>query len=287
MRLFGIILLFLLFIGCNKEKQKAPPAFLIKPESVTVAVNNSTLQGTTSHKITDLWYYIDGKFKGAFPITSTFPVPTSGHATITFFAGIQNNGISATRQPYEFYQSIVIDTTVTPGNTVNRNFEFKYKNTVKFHWLENFEDYGGPGGISIKKSSITDTSFAINNSTVTPFPEVFEGTKCLYFAVDNNKRVAQFESINKFNLPKSGAPVYLEMNYKCTDAFNIGVTNGSSSYFIAGMNESLGWNKIYIQLSSGVSNLSGDVGLYIHTLKINPNPKSEFWIDNIKIVSYQ
>jgi hypothetical protein len=287
MRLFGIILLFLLFIGCNKEKLKAPEAFLIKPESITVAVSNSTLQGTTNHKITDIWYYIDGKFKGAFPITSTFPVPTSGHASITFFPGIKNNGISATRQPYEFYQALFLDTTVRPGTEVKRNFEFKYKSSVKFHWLEDFEGFGTTSGISIKKSNNTDTSFAINNSTVTPYPEVFEGTKCLYFAVDDDKRVAQFESTAKFNLPKFGAPVYLEMNYKCTDAFDVGVTNGSTTYFVAGMNATNEWNKIYIQLSSGVSTLSGDVGLYIHTLKISPGAKSEFWIDNIKILSYQ
>lgn len=287
MRLFGIILLFLLIIGCNKEKQKAPAAFLIKSESVTVAVTNAALQGTTSHKITDLWYYIDGKFKGAYPIGNTFPVPATGATQITIFPGIKNNGISATRQPYEFYQPIVIDTTVAPGIVVKRNFEFKYKTGVKFHWLEDFEGFGTTSGISIQNSNNTDTSFAIANSTVAPFPDVYEGTKCLYFAVDDNKRVAQFESTAKFALPKSGAPVYLEMNYKCTDAFDVGMTNGSSRMYVAGVNSSEGWNKIYIQLSSGVSNLTGDVGLYIHTIKSNPGEKSEFWIDNLKIVSYQ
>ncbi len=286
MRLFGIILLFLLFIGCNKEKQKAPAAFLIKPESITV-VTNTTTQGSASHKITDLWYYVDGKFKGAYPVSSTFPVPASGSAQITLFAGIKNNGISATRQSYEFYEAIVFDTAVSAGTLVKRNFEFKYKSSVKFHWLEDFEGFGTVTGISIQNSNNTDTSFAINNSTVTPFPEVYEGTKCLYFAVDDNKKVAQFESTAKFNLPKSGAPVYLEINYKCTDALDIGMTNGSASVFVAGMKATEGWNKIYIQLSSGVSTLSGNVGLYFHAFKSSPGAKSEFWIDNIKILSYQ
>lgn len=274
----------MLFIGCNKEKQKAPEAFLIKPESVTVAVTNSTLQGTTSHKITDIWYYVGGKFKGAYPVTSSFPIPTSGHATITFFAGIKNNGISATRQPYEFYEAIVLDTTVSPGTTIKRNFEFKYKSSVQFHWLEDFEGFGTITGISIQNSNNTDTTFAISTPTTMG---VYEGTKCLYFAVDDDKRVAQFESTTAFNLPKSGAPVYLEMNYKCTDALDVGVTNGSQPYFVAGMNASENWNKIYIQLSSGASNLTGPVKLYFHAFKSNPGAKSEFWIDNIKIISYQ
>lgn len=287
MRLFGIILLFLLFIGCNKEKQKAPAAFLMKAESVTVAVTNPTLQGTTSHKITDLWYYVDGQFKGAFPIGNSFPITTTGATQITVFPGIKNNGISATRQPYEFYQPIVFDTSVTVGTTAVRNFEFKYKTGVQFDWLENFEGFGTTSGISIQNSINTDTSFAIANSAVPPFPNVFEGTKCLYFAVDDNKRVAQFESTAKFALPKSGAPVYLEMNYKCSEAFTVGMTNGSSSLYVAGINASADWNKIYIQLSSGVSNLTGNVGLYIRAFKTNPGSKSEFWIDNLKILSYQ
>lgn len=286
MRLFGIFLLFLLFIGCNKEKLKAPDAFFIKPESITVAVTNSTLQGTTSHKISDIWYYVDGKFKGAFPAGNMFPVTVSGPTRLTFFAGIKNNGIAATRQPYEFYESLNFDTTVSQGTIVKRNFEFKYKSAVKFHWLEDFEGFGTTSGISIKNSSNTDTSFAIATSTLAPFPNVFEGTKCLYFAVDNTKRAAQYESTSTFNLPKSGEPVYLEMNYKCTAPFEVGVHNGSNYYYVAGINTSSDWNKIYIQLSSGVSTLSGNCGLYIRTFKNNTDAVSEFWIDNIKILSY-
>lgn len=282
MRLFGIILLFLLFIGCNKEKQKAPDAFLMKAEKVTVATNYAT-EGTSSHKITDLWYYVDGKFKGAFPIGNQFPITASGATQIIVFPGIKNNGISATRMAYEFYQPLTIDTTVGTGAVVKRNFEFKYKAGAKFRWLEDFEGFGTVTGISIEKSNNTDTSFAI---LVSSYPEVYEGTKCLYFAADNDKRVAQFETTSKFPLPKQGAPVYLEMNYKCTEPFDVGMTNGSTRIFVAGINASPEWNKIYIQLSSGVSNLTGDVGLYIHTLKSGSEGKSEFWIDNLKIVSY-
>ncbi len=286
MRLFGIFLLFLLFIGCNKEKLKAPEAFFIKPENVSLAVSNPTVQGTNSHKITDIWYYVNGQFKGAFPTENTFPIPSTGPTQITLFAGIKNNGISATRQPYEFYEPIYFDTSVTPGTQINRNFIFKYKTGTVFRWLEGFEDFGGPTGISIKNSSNTDTSFTILNKVTNPTADVFEGTKCLYFAVDDNKRIAQYESIFQYPLPKSGAAVYLELNYKCTGSFEVGVYSGTTYWFVAGVNASESWNKIYIQLSSGVSSLSGNCGLYFRTIKTDNLPKTEYWIDNIKVLSY-
>jgi hypothetical protein len=287
MRLFGIILLFLLFIGCNKEKQKAPEAFLIQPGSINLAITDPTVQGTASHKITDIWYYVNGKFKGAFPVSSKFPVASTGPTALAFFPGIKNNGISATRQPYEFYAAIYMDTSVAPTTLVNRNFTFSYKTDTKFRWLENFEGFGTVSGISIQNSNNTDTSFTILNKLTDPNAVVYEGNKGMYFAVDNNKRTAQFQSVFQYALPKAGQPVYLEMNYKCTAGFEVGVYAGTQFWYVAGINASPEWNKIYIQLSSGVSNLPGDCGWYVRTIKLDQSTsKEEFWIDNLKILSY-
>src|SRR4051812_19837137 len=121
MRLFGIILLFLLFIGCTKKNKKAPEAFFIQPGSINLAVTNVTVQGTASHKITDIWYYVNGKFKGAFSTNHMFPIPSTGPTSLAFFPGIKNNGISATREAYEFYAPIYVDTSVVPGTIINRD----------------------------------------------------------------------------------------------------------------------------------------------------------------------
>lgn len=285
MKPFGIILLFLLFIGCSKEKRKAPEAFFIKPESISVAVTNATLQGTTSSKITDLWYYVNGQFKGIFPTGNIFPVPSTGPTQITVYPGIKNNGISATRQPFEFYDAISIDTAVMPGTIVNRNFLFTYKSATKFHLIEGFEP--GPTGTSIKTSNNSDTSFTILDKVTTPGASVYEGTRSFYFAVDDDKKIGQFESSFLYSLPKAGAPVYLEINYKCTQAFDVGIYSGSTYIYVASVNASADWNKIYIQLSSGVSTQPNSTcGLYFRAFRVAGAPSSEFWIDNIKILSY-
>ncbi len=287
MKPFGIILLFVLFIGCSKQKQKAPEAFFIKPESITVAVTTADLQGTTNHKITDLWYYVNSQFKGAFPNGSILPIPSTGPTQIIVKAGIKNNGISSTRQPYEFYDQILIDTSVTPGIIANRNFVFHYKTNAIFRWLEDFEGFGTTTGISIKKSNNSDTTFKILDKILTPGVDVYEGTKCFYFAVDDIKQIARFESTALYPLPKQGQPVYLEMNYKCTQGFDVGVFNGNTYQYVATVNASDNWNKIYIQLSSGVSTLPTTTsGLFISAFRDANVSTSQVWIDNIKIISY-
>lgn len=283
MRLLRLFVLLLFFYGCNKETLKAPDAFFIKPG--TIAVNSNTAQGTSSHKITDLWYYVNNQFQGVFPAGNILPISSNGQTQIVVFPGIKNNGISATRQPYDFYEAIKIDTTIAAGQTLTRNFIFKYKSNCVFHWIEGFEGFGTTSGISMVKSNNSDTMFTILDKTVTPNADIFEGNKCIYFALDANRQIAQFQSTATFNLPKGGASVYLEFNYKCNQPFDVGVYNGFSYTYVSSVNKSDTWNKIYIQLSAGVTtNLATTAGLFIKAVKQTDNP--QFYIDNIKIISY-
>lgn len=283
MRLLRIFLLLLFFYGCNKEKLKAPDAFFILPKSVSVS--SSSLQGTSSHKITDLWYYVNNQFKGAFPSGNILPVTSTGQTEIVVFAGIKNNGISDTRQPYEFYESIKIDTSVAMGSTINKNLVFNYKSSTKFHWIEDFEGFGSTSGVTIQTAINSDTTFAILNKISNPNADVFEGSKCFYFGLDDNRRLAHFQSVNTYNLPKGGAPVYLEINFKCSQPFSVGLYSGLNTFPIGVINTSHAWNKIYIQLSSGATQNTGSTaGLYIAASKSTDD--AWFYIDNIKILSY-
>ena len=79
------LIVFLVLASCNKTKLKAPEAAFIVINNPTV-LTNPTIQGTNSHKITDIWYYVDDNFKGVFPIGSIMPVIGTGNSKITLFA---------------------------------------------------------------------------------------------------------------------------------------------------------------------------------------------------------
>lgn len=289
MRLLSIFLL-VLFYGCSKDALKAPDAYYLNINNVYTAVTSPSLQGTTSHKITDIWMYVNGNFKGAYPVGKMLPVVSYGPTKIMLYAGIKNNGISSTRIPYEFFNPIEIDTTANNGDIANRNLTYTYKSTAKFAWIEDFEGFGTIGGITMKKSSTNgaDTGFSILNSD----PRVFEGNKCILmsgFDFTGLTKVCQIESNAQFTLPTGGAPVYLELNYKCNQPFEVGVYGSLSNYRSVEMiNTSTTWNKIYIHLSAQISTppLSPAYGLYFRAVRTVQDVLPEIYIDNIKIVSY-
>ncbi|MGZ3884576.1 MAG: hypothetical protein ACXVP0_10855 [Bacteroidia bacterium] len=290
MRLLILLLPVVILSGCYKDKYKASSAFFIQPKSVQVLTTNTggTLQGTSSNKITDLWLYVNDNFKGVYPVGNSLPVVSTGLTHIFVYPGIKNNGISATRQPYEFYERIELDTIVTPATTVLRNFNFRYKPNTVFKWVEGFEGYGGVTGISMQNSSSSSANFTILDKKVNASVDVFEGDECMYFYLDADHKYGQFESISTYPLPANGAPVYVEINYKCNQPFQVGVFNGYDYRPMETVNTSPNWNKIYIQVSLGVSSppVYNKYGVFFKAILADGVSKAEIYIDNIKLVSY-
>lgn len=282
MRLSGIFLL-VLFYGCSKDKLKAPDAYFFNFSSVNVAVTSTSIQGTTSNKITDVWEYVNGNFKGVYPTEKMLPVVSYGPTKILLYGGIKNNGISETRLPYEFYQPIEIDTTLNNGNKVTRSLFFQYKTSTVFHWIEGFEGFGNIAGITMRKSDNADTGFSVLKND----PNVFEGNVCILMSGFYGTSTAQIESNAQFTLPLNGDPVYLEFNYKNNQIFEVGVMASGIARSCVMVNPSSTWNKIYIQLSGVVSTqpTSSQYGVYFKAINSIGGPP-EIYLDNIKLLSY-
>jgi hypothetical protein len=273
------LIVFLLFNSCNKAKLKSPEAAFIVINNPTV-LTNSTIQGANSHKITDIWYYVDDNFKGVFPIGSIMPVLGTGNSKITLFAGIKNNGISATRLPYEFYQGHVINQYFESGKTYTFSPVFEYLTSAVFP-TQGCEDYENPG---VKYQSVGDSSTLVIHDV----NKVFGGTGSLFMSMSDLKPTAQIKSSTPMTLPVGGAPIYLELNYKCNQPFEVGVIAGATEVRPAlTVNPSSEWNKIYIQLSQAVSTQPTYVyyEIYIKATKQVDVPTPEIYIDNIKLVT--
>lgn len=273
------LIVFLVLASCNKTKLKAPEAAFIVINNPTV-LTNPTIQGTNSHKITDIWYYVDDNFKGVFPIGSIMPVIGTGNSKITLFAGIKNNGISATRLPYEFYQGHVINQYFESGKTYTFNPVFEYLTGAVFP-TQGCEDYDSPG---IKYFSVGDSAAPV----IHDLDKVFSGTGSLFMSMSNSKPTSQIKTSTSMSLPVGGTPIYLELNYKCNQPFEVGVIAGSTEVRPAlTVNSSPEWNKIYIQLSQAVSTQPtyNYYDIYIKATKQSDVPTPEIYIDNIKLVT--
>lgn len=272
---------------CNKSKLRAPDPFYLNIQDVSV--NTLSGQGTSHHKITDIWVYENGQYKGAYPIGRNIPI-TSNPAQLQLFAGIKNNGMAATRIIYPFYDPIELDTNAEVNTIVYKSLKFNYRSNINFRLVEDFENFGGINGVTIIKGTGSDTNVAILDKTTNPTADVFEGNKCMIIAVDDNHSYAYLISANTYFL--SFDRTYLEMNYKCNQAFEIGIYNSQSTKSVITLNPTETWNKIYIDLTPylsslfGVTSTNNSIGIYFKALKATTISQGEILVDNLKLISY-
>lgn len=276
--------------SCSKEKLQAKTAFFLKvPEvSVYVPASAGTPTNSGSHKITDLWLYVNGKFQGAYQLGRQMPIVSESPARIDILAGINRNGFNDKKGDYQFYDRLTFELSGNKGETIEKKLVFTYKASTNIRFFESFEGFGTTSGISMKRSFNSDTTFSILSGN----GAAFEGTRCLNIVVDNTRKLANIETINSnFALPLNSEYVYLEIDYKCNQAFDVGVYKNGSYIIAGGVNASSDWNKIYIQLSTAVSSLpinpnDQTCGLYFRVIKSSDVLQGEVQLDNVKIVTY-
>ncbi len=284
------LLLFIVywtFTRCNKSTLRAPAPFYLNITSVSV--NTVSGQGTGSHAISEAWVYENGQYKGAYPIGRNIPI-TSQPAKIKIFAGIRKDGLSAVRLIYPFYAPIEIDTTAEINQIIHIPLVFQYKTGVNFKWVEDFENFGGIGGITVIKGVGSDTNLNILDKGTIPTADVFEGNKCMLITVDSYRPYAYLISANTYTL--SYDATWLELNYKCNQTFEIGLYSGSLIKSVINLISTSGkWNKIYLDLTPYLSSLGGTatnntIGIYIKVSKATDVSQGNILIDNIKLISY-
>jgi hypothetical protein len=250
-------------------------------------INFSTdfpVEGSSSHKITDAWIYIDDQKIGVFELPTTVPILLSGQHNLKVFAGVKMNGISATHIDYPFYEvfSKTVNLELTKVDTIEPSVN--YYSTVKFPLLESFEDVG----VKFEKLSGSDTNIV----RVSDPSLVFEGAYSGAIFLDSQKQLARIGSQQSslLMLPKNSKPVFLEMNYKNNQHFNIGIVASYGTFTdestIITINPSENWNKIYINLTESINKFPSAFGYYlvITALKDPALSNSSIFLDNLKIV---
>jgi len=267
-----------LIVSCNKEKLKSPTASFIYVGHPTVNVTSTSAQGTSDHKITETWVYVNGQYIGAFPLGGVVPIVATGNTDIALYGGIKNNGIAATRVPYAMYAGYEFSQNFEPGKTYTINPVYNYISGAQFHLLENFE------GSGVLFSSVGDSAFSL---TTDP-SKVYEGLKSLQMGMSDAKPIAAMKTSGHiYTFPQSSTTIYMELNYKCNQPIAVTMLAGDTEErSIITLNKTDGWNKIYIQLSESVYTQPtySYYDLIIKATKEVANP--EIYIDNIKLISF-
>lgn len=276
---FYLLGLFFLFIlsACNRDEEI--PAY-IRIDSTSLNTDYVT-EGTKSHKITDVWVYVDDQTIGAYETPVTFPLLYKGKHTLKVRAGVKMNGQSSTRVPYPFYQFHTEEVYLHEDSIITISPQVSYFPATVFDWQEDFEG----AGVSLDKSFNSDTSLIIINDS----SAIFEGSKSAMAHLTAAKHKFECVSSSTFSISK-GSPTYLELNYKSNNTFVVGIfayssasTEQIASIFI---NPKTAWNKIYINLTNELVQAANadSYSIFIGMVKDDGITDAKLYLDNIKLV---
>lgn len=269
MKKIKILILILCVISCNKEDNCGIPSY--------IEINNIVLNPTSTNNITDAWVYINDNLQGVYELPAKFPVLPTGKHKIRIKAGIKNNGIAATRVPYPFYYSYIEEERDLLQNTnIFINPEVGYLEGTNF-FIEDFEGVG----INLETSAISDTSIIELNIGQNQYGGGVLLDSLITFEITTDK-------LN--DLPQAGSPVYLELDYKCNTQILVGMyINFPQNVLekdLLWINPKENWNKIYIDLTSTVSEAVGAdfFKVFIQMKRNFSLDTNSFYFDNLKIV---
>ncbi|HIA05309.1 MAG TPA: hypothetical protein EYN71_01100 [Flavobacteriales bacterium] len=271
----------ILNIGC----ESADPAVEVPAYISVTAFNLQTdyaTEGTDDHNISDVWVLVGDQDVGAYELPAVIPVIASGSQEVHLLPGIKVNGISSTRDIYNFIDGAVSTETLVPGSTVSISPKVNYYSDITFEWLEDFEI-----GSTLQKLSISDTDITVES--VTSLPAMGSKSGVIHVDATNDYYIGATNG-KQFVLPL-GLPVFIELNYASTIEFSIGAikktTQGAESLSpFFNIFPSGDWNKIYIDLTPYLQSHVDALSFEIYfTCTYDPTvPVNRVLLDNIKLI---
>jgi len=277
MRKIFLILTLIFFDSCETDSEQA--SFLsIQNFSF---VNSEESSFLSEENITDAWVTVNGNFMGAFETPSNIPILELEEPTndIRISPGIKENGISGSRMIYPFYNFYDVSESINHGETIIIHPTTSYKEAnFKFLTQGRFE--------------LGNMLEATENSDTIPFTqneEVYEGLKSCAICIDETNASFQVITIDDFYFNNFPEYVFLEMNFKSSVNFKIGlIKDGNIQNKAEHMQiyPSKNWNKIYLNLSQLIiPNINNSTfKIYFESDMLDNDSEGCLYLDNIKVV---
>jgi hypothetical protein len=290
-RLLNILALAILAaLAASCDRQTARPVVYLEVDSLALVPDPS--KGTSSAHIRSVWVEAEGRYYGVYPLPARIPLPVDNpNATVRLYPGVEVNGISSFQAQYEFYAPYTRNLNAEFGQTVvwplSGAAVLAYENWAQVVTVEDFES----AGVQLAPTPRSDTVWNRTQSDRFPAP-AGESHSASGMVVLRHGQVI-FEAITQqaYELPKSGASVYLEFNYKSTMPFSFGVVaneNGTSTQqTTVTFREKDTWSKAYVNLVTEVSAFPGalNYNLFLGAVRTDTTSAADtLWLDNLKLV---
>ncbi len=250
-------------------------------------------QGSNSHKVTDVWVYLNKDLLGVFELPALFPVLAAGVNDLEIRPGIWLNGIQSTRVTYPFYKPIVYDAFDFFPDSVHNLADLKttYYGNLDFAWKEDFEQTG----LSLVETSVSDTSIQLTSPANSPDAFVTPTSKYSgVISLTEEKPIYSAVSMNSFPMPDiQSDPVLLELNFKSNNLFHVGLLmnqfGGIKKVPLLIMKPTDEWKKIYVNLGPNIA-INSDAAnykVYFEAGLETSKSSAKIYLDNIKLIYRQ
>ncbi|SRR5690606_34653975 len=269
--------------GCQLINPPEPiPTYLVI-DSLDFIVQDPDKEGTGRQQIQCVWVYLDNDALGVFDLPTQIPILSENSGLLRIVPGVIYGGMKDFVVPYPFFQADTAMYHPNPGGEIRLQPRTHYFPDVRFAWKEDFEV--GNSWIPANVGLEDDTSLhRINQPDL-----VFEGNGAGMIALDQKHPFSENITNNGFPLSESNA--YVELHYKSTAPFEVGLlVQGSGQIvveYLFGVHPQDEWNKIYFGLSSFLSTYKGSsYRLMIRSHLPEGQETGYVLIDNMKILSF-
>ncbi len=280
---FKVVGCAILLSGCIEPWDGIPHFLHIED----IVFNPDVNQGEATSRIEEVWVYSETDVIGAFPLPADIPLnPTNlgESTTLTLSAGIRANAISSTRQPYPFYDVVEVPIFLEFGGRDTLDMTVGYTDWTEVVIAEDFE--------TANRFEPANTSTADIVRTQSE-QLVLSGTSSGLVVLDaNHQTLISSTNEQQYNL-RSNGPVWLELDYACTQPFWIGLyvkdAVNALRIPILALNSTEGErNKIYLDLDP-VVRTTPDATHYEITLDAYYDGSADSTtvvVDNFKLLRY-
>jgi hypothetical protein len=268
------------FSACDIINPADPVPANIRVDQITVDPVAST--GTTRQKFGEVWVFIDDNPIGAYSIPAVIPIIAEGQHEIQFFPGIRVNGILSTADLYPFFEPHTFNAQLVPGEVITVDMHTRYRSNTEIAYIEDFES-----SHRLTDDVDDDSETFVERILSNPF----EGSGSGRIVLTDSADFIQVASLPLLTeLPVNGTPVYLELHYKNTVEFSVGLVGHGQAIeparvSILVLRPQEDWNKVYVELSPALQASQLEAYQVLITAAHDTSMvQSEVYLDNLKVV---
>lgn len=268
---FYVLLCVLISLNaCKKLPNGGIPTYIkLANPTLQTAVD----QGATVHGISDLWIESGGKDLGAYEYPIIFPAYLAGENTVTVNAGIFYNGNTSERRIHPALEPFKTTLNFVQEDTILIEPIFKYKSSVNFLYIEDFES--------------TNNFSNIERTTLTDAANITGKAGEISLGAGENFKTSQ--TISPLQIT-SGQRVILEFGLKTANYGGFGfksVSNSANRIQLGSFAPYANWTTSYFELTSFINQVKeGEYQFYIEVERGDLTGESKTYIDNFKIIQF-